>query len=139
MEEHQKFCGSRSEKCNKCKQFVSLMNMEPHSKSNCQWFNNNQLSVKNNDETNNNEIETNNDTSILGLLSDNYSPNLISSSIINKQLCPYCITNDILMDEEEFQIHIAIKHPSLVNESLTQTIMASFHNPDILKKYDNKF
>eukprot|EP00483_Globobulimina_turgida_P002660 UN02664 len=41
------------------------------------------------------------------------------------------------MEEEEFQIHIATKHPSLVNELLTQTIMASFHNPDILKKCDN--
>merc|ERR1712130_497568 len=59
MESHRKHCGSRSEKCTKCDQFVSLMNMEPHLQSNCQWFNNNQLSVKKQPDRVNKEVQDN--------------------------------------------------------------------------------
>merc|ERR1711990_407098 len=45
MEQHRDFCGSRSEQCEDCGEFVSLMNMQAHTQTNCQWFNNNQLSV----------------------------------------------------------------------------------------------
>ena len=166
MEQHRKYCGSRSEKCQKCLQFVSLMNMEPHLQSNCQWFNNNQLSSKNinkklqslhlnknNDDDNNdnNNENNNNDNSLFGLLKSNHEPNLVSIGYhddddqnqnkninqSNRQLCPHCISDDTLMDQEEFQIHIASKHPHLVDATLTQTIMASFNNPDIINNNNN--
>merc|ERR1712244_64067 len=40
MEQHRNFCGSRSEKCTECDQFVSLRNMEAHKQSNCELFKN---------------------------------------------------------------------------------------------------
>merc|ERR1712062_121725 len=82
-----------------------------------------------------------NDDSLFGLLKTNPLPNMIdssfamdavSSSAMNKQLCPHCSSSNVLMDEEEFQIHIAMQHPHLINNPLTQAVFASFANPDIL-------
>merc|ERR1712154_83222 len=97
-----------------------------------------------------NDNENDND-SLFNLLKSNPKPNLLddgtssfamdaiqsSISSITKQLCPHCTNDDTLMDREEFEIHIAIKHPKLMNESLTQTIMASFNNPSILNNGNN--
>merc|ERR1712129_463792 len=170
MEEHRKFCGSRSEQCEVCNKFVSLANMEKHLASNCEWFSNKQLSKnkkeKNKEsevedqlsaldienpyidhellQNNQNEIEKNGD-SLFGLLKKNndktnmiettsFAMDAISSSVMNtgKQLCPHCTSSNVLMDEEEFQIHIAMKHPHCINDPLTQAVFASFANPDIL-------
>merc|ERR1712154_542907 len=62
----------------------------------------------------------NNDQSLFGLLKSNHMPNMVDtsfamdamkSSAMNKQLCPHCGSSDLLMDEEEFQSHIALQHP----------------------------
>eukprot|EP01083_Nonionella_stella_P095061 266797_1 len=151
MEEHRAFCGSRSEKCDKCNQFVSLMNMEPHLQSNCQWFNNNQLSSKSSHPAaakvpQVQQMDEDNpyiDDSLFGLLKSNPKPTLlddsfamdaIASSVANKQLCPHCDNDDCLMNEEEFHMHIAIKHPNALNQQITQTIMASFHDENSYQK-----
>merc|ERR1712129_540967 len=88
---------------------------------------------------NNNAVQE--DQSLFGLLKSNPCPTMVDtsfameamqSSAMNKQLCPHCSSSDLLMDEEEFQIHIATMHPQLINDSMTQAVFASFANPDIL-------
>jgi len=166
MDEHRKFCGSRSEQCEVCNKFVSLANMEAHLASNCEWFTNKQLSKNKKEKKSESAVEEQlsaldienpyideellqnndnikkNDDSLFGLLKTNPMPNMIdsssfamdaiSSSAISKQLCPFCSSSDVLMDEEEFQIHIAMQHPHCINDPLTQAVFASFANPDLL-------
>eukprot|EP00484_Ammonia_sp_Unknown_P018099 CAMPEP_0197028246 /NCGR_PEP_ID=MMETSP1384-20130603/7975_1 /TAXON_ID=29189 /ORGANISM="Ammonia sp." /LENGTH=838 /DNA_ID=CAMNT_0042457217 /DNA_START=21 /DNA_END=2534 /DNA_ORIENTATION=+ len=177
MEQHRKFCGSRSEKCETCNQFVSLMNMEPHLQSNCQWFSNKQLSSNSNSkrskesevhdelealdlnnpyldaqlfgnenantDNNHNNDNANGNDSLFGLLKSNPMPTRVdttsfavdamSSSLNDRQLCPHCVEDDTLLTQEEFETHIALKHPDLIDATLTQSIMASFSNPDIVQ------
>ena len=172
MEEHRKFCGSRSEQCEICNKFVSLANMEAHLSSNCQWYSNKQLSKNKNKKAECVKVEeqlstldikdienpyidqellnnANDDQSLFGLLKTNPMPDMVDtsfamdamkSSAMNKQLCPHCSSSNLLMDEEEFQIHIAVKHPYLINDPMTQAVFASFASPDILSssKVPNK-
>merc|ERR1719461_1422768 len=81
------------------------------------------------------------DQSLFGLLKSNPMPNMVDTSFAmdamqssarSKQLCPHCGSSDLLMDEEEFQIHIAMQHPLLINDPLTQAVFASFACPEIL-------
>jgi len=176
MDEHRQFCGSRSEKCEGCNEFVSLMNMELHLQSNCQWFNNKQLSTKKGDgngkkkkkkrkdgdsnPSQNAEYRENpyideqvmfdelsvdgvgsssNKNSIFGLLAQNPEPNLIATGTVNtKQLCPHCTEEDRFMELEEFEMHMAVSHPTLVDDTITQTVMASFNDPNLLAMSQGK-
>merc|ERR1712228_662577 len=167
MEEHRKFCGSRSEQCEICNKFVALSNMAAHLSSNCQWYTNKQLSSsKKKKESVEQQLQSldiedidnpyidgellnnaNDNQSLFGLLKTNPMPNLVDtsfamdamqSSAMNKQLCPHCSASDLLMDEEEFQIHIAVKHPYLINDPLTQAVFASFESPKILESNNIK-
>jgi len=173
MEEHRDFCGSRSEQCEECGEFVSLMNMQAHIKSNCQWFNNNQLSVKNKKkkkgkaknakQSNGVDMEAEEEAltnpyldqglltdeiftaaeagdakdSLYGLLKSNAAPTMLDAGIpdappTDKQLCPWCDC-EVFMSQEEFEMHLAVAHPEKIDESLTQTVMAAFANPDLLR------
>jgi len=181
MDQHRNFCGSRSEKCDKCNEFVALMNMDQHLLSNCQWFNNMQLSSSSKNgkkkkkrkksSTQNAEyaqnpyvdqqlldsdaFEMGSDCdaagggkseavrpakgSLFGLLAQNPAPNLISSGVsMERQLCPHCANDDRFMSREEFGVHIAVSHPSLVDDTLTQTVMASFETPELLSGASSK-
>lgn len=80
-----------------------------------------------------------NDTkdSLYGLLKSNAAPTLLSDALPNdaptdKQMCPWC-ESDVWMSQEEFELHLAVSHPEKVDESLTQTVMAAFANPDLLR------
>jgi len=188
MDEHRKFCGSRSEKCEKCNEFVSLMNMELHQHSNCQWFNNNQLSAKNSKKRKtkgtgkngkrrpngeymenpyiderllddqvfamseshqgDDAVQNGDDSmkpdknSLFGLLAQNPEPTMISTTVDEqentKQLCPHCKKEDRFMSREEFELHMAVSHPTLIDDTLTQTVFAAFADPDLVTMSQSK-
>eukprot|EP00485_Elphidium_margaritaceum_P011522 CAMPEP_0202685642 /NCGR_PEP_ID=MMETSP1385-20130828/1458_1 /ASSEMBLY_ACC=CAM_ASM_000861 /TAXON_ID=933848 /ORGANISM="Elphidium margaritaceum" /LENGTH=809 /DNA_ID=CAMNT_0049340057 /DNA_START=46 /DNA_END=2472 /DNA_ORIENTATION=+ len=164
MEQHRKFCGARSEKCEQCNQFVSLMNMEAHVQSNCEWFNNKQLSSNNpyldpnlltdmrldtgTDSTDKQAMDANaaEQTSLFGLLEANHEANMVAFDADTHtpndadvtQLCPHCVDDDTWMNAEEFQSHIFVEHSELLQDPLTQTILASFNNPEIVQNEGRK-